>query len=173
MISIIAAMDRNRVIGLNNHLPWRLPNDLKRFKELTLGKPVIMGRKTHESIGKPLPGRRNMVLSRHSDYQAPGCETAASFEQALEKIGEAEEIMVIGGAAVYEAALPQSNRLYITLIDEEYVGDTWFPWYDKQKWAEVFREEHPIDETHDVPFVFLQLDRKAVSPLDLETVEVS
>jgi dihydrofolate reductase len=173
MISIIAAMDQNRVIGLNNHLPWRLPNDLRRFKALTMGKPVIMGRKTHESIGKALPGRRNIVLSSHSNYQSPGCETALSFAQALEKAGDAEEVMVIGGAAVYEAALPQANRLYITLIEEEYVGDTWFPWYDKRKWVEVSREEHPADDTHEVPFGFLQLDRKEVSPLDEEKLEAS
>lgn len=173
MISIIAAMDPNRVIGLNNHLPWRLPNDLKRFKTLTMGKPVIMGRKTHESIGRALPGRRNIVLSSNPDYRASGCETATSLAKALEKVGEEEEVMVIGGAAVYEAALPKANRLYITLINEEYVGDTWFPWYDKRDWGVVAKEEHPADETHEVPFIFLQLDRKDESPGDLEEMEMS
>ena len=171
MISLVVAMDKNRVIGLNNHLPWRLPNDLKRFKEITLGKPVVMGRATHESIGRPLPGRRNIVLSRDPAYLAQGCETASSLEAALNTLQAVEEVMIIGGASIYESALPICTRMYVTLIEEEYVGDTWFPWYDKKEWEEMSMEEHPVDETHDVPFTFLLLERRKKAFQGINEVE--
>lgn len=127
MISLIVAYDKNRVIGYNNSMPWYLPEDLKYFKETTMGKPMIMGRKTFESIGRVLPGRRSIVVTRNSDYSHEGIEVANSLEEAIKMAGDVEEIMVLGGAQIFKASLPIADRLYITLIDEEFEGDTYFP----------------------------------------------
>lgn len=129
MISLIVAHDKNRVIGYENDMPWHLPGDLKYFKEMTMGKPVIMGRKTFESIGRPLPGRRNIVITRNAAYEAEGIELAPSLEAALALVRDVEEIMVIGGEQIFTQALPLADKLYITLIDHEFVGDTYFPDY--------------------------------------------
>lgn len=129
MISLIVAHDKNRVIGYENEMPWHLPGDLQYFKEMTMGKPVVMGRKTFESIGRPLPGRRNIVITRNADYTAEGIETAPSLEAALALVRGAEEVMVIGGEQIFTQALPLAQKLYITLIDNEFVGDTYFPDY--------------------------------------------
>lgn len=129
MISLIVAHDKNRVIGYDNAMPWHLPGDLKYFKEMTLGKPVLMGRKTFESIGRPLPGRRNIVITRNDDYEAEGVETAPSLEAALALVRGTEEIMIIGGEQIFTQALPLAEKLYITLIDHEFTGDTYFPDY--------------------------------------------
>jgi len=158
-LSIIAAMDRNRLIGNNNQLPWHLPADLKFFKRTTLGKPILMGRKTFESIGRPLPGRRNIIISRNPAYQAEGCETALSVQEALELVKDSEEIMLIGGASLYEQALPLAKRLYLTLIEAEFVGDSWFPNYLQQrKWQEISREEHPADDKNRLTYAFVTLE---------------
>lgn len=142
-ISIIVAMDEGGMIGFNNQLPWHLPADLAYFKQCTVNKTIIMGRKTYESIGKPLPNRTNIVVTSKKDYKAPGCLVMHSVEQVLkEKVGE-EEVVVIGGASVYEAFLPLATRLYITRVRHEVVGDTVFPNYDKTSWRlmrEVYRE---------------------------------
>ncbi|MER1987552.1 MAG: dihydrofolate reductase [Solibacillus sp.] len=130
MISLIVAHDKNRVIGYENDMPWHLPGDLQYFKEMTMGKPILMGRKTFESIGRPLPGRRNIVITRNDAYDAEGIETAPSLEAALALVRDAEEIMVIGGEQIFTQALPLAEKLYITLIDHEFVGDTYFPAYD-------------------------------------------
>ena len=130
MISLIVAHDKNRVIGYENGMPWHLPGDLKYFKEMTIGKPVIMGRKTFESIGRPLPGRRNIVITRNKDYHAEGIETVASLDEALALTHGAEEQMIIGGEQIFTMALPLADKLYITLIDHEFTGDTFFPAYD-------------------------------------------
>jgi len=145
-IALVAALSRNRVIGRENALPWRLPADLRRFKALTLGHPVIMGRKTHESIlaalGGPLPGRLNVVVTRSADYAAAGCIVAASVEAAIAAAEPAAEIFVIGGAEVYRAALPRAHRLHLTEIDADFAGDAWFPELQRGAWREVSREGH-------------------------------
>lgn len=130
MISLIVAHDKNRVIGYENKMPWHLPGDLKYFKDMTMGKPIIMGRKTFESIGRPLPGRRNIIITRNEAYGADGIETVSSLDAALALVKESPEIMIIGGAQIFEQALPLADKLYITLIDQEFKGDTYFPRYD-------------------------------------------
>ena len=161
LISFVVAMDRNRLIGRNNALPWHLPPDLKRFKALTMGRPVIMGRKTHESIGRPLPGRRNIVISRHANYKAAaGCEVAGSLEQALAMTADAEEAMIIGGTAIFESAMPLAQRLHLTLIDAEFEGDAWFPEYDPAEWKVTAEEQHRYkDGDKEFEYRFVQLDR--------------
>ena len=133
MISLIVAHDENRVIGYKNELPWHLPGDLKYFKEMTMGKPIVMGRKTFESIGRPLPGRRNIVITRNADYKAEGIEVVGSLKDALTLVSDAEEIMIIGGAQIFEQVMPIADKLYITLINHTFKGDTYFPTYDEWK----------------------------------------
>ncbi|HMY97914.1 MAG TPA: dihydrofolate reductase, partial [Pseudomonadales bacterium] len=136
VIALIAAMANNRVIGRDNQLPWHIAEDLRFFKRMTLGKPLIMGRNTFESLGRPLPGRPHIVISRNPDYQPAGVERAATLEAAIARATElaqassADEIMVIGGAQVYAAALPHAQRIYLTLVDAEVAGDTHFPAID-------------------------------------------
>jgi len=143
-ISIIAAMARNGVIGRDNGIPWRLPEDLRRFKALTTGHPVVMGRKTFDSIlrmtGKPLPGRTNIVVTRSLAYRAPGCRMAHSLEEAFAQAEASAEIFVIGGAELYAAALPLTERLYLTEIQADFDGDTAFPPYERSDWAEMERD---------------------------------
>jgi dihydrofolate reductase len=129
-LSMIVAHADNRIIGKNNDMPWHLPADLAYFKKITLGKPIIMGRKTYESIGRPLPGRQNIVISRDENYQAAGIDSVTSVEQAISLAGEVDEVMVIGGGAIYAHCLPFANRLYITHIKSNIEGDTQFPEYD-------------------------------------------
>jgi dihydrofolate reductase len=146
-LSLIAAVAANSVIGSDNALPWRLPEDLKRFKALTLGHPVIMGRKTYESIGRPLPGRRNIVISRNTAYMADGCETASSLEAAIAACnGTTDEVFVIGGAQIYAEALPLAKRLYLTEICRAFQGDARFPAISRGGWAETAREKHRTDD---------------------------
>lgn len=144
IVSLVAALARNRVIGAGDRLPWHLPEDLRRFKRLTMGAPVIMGRKTHQSIleqaGRPLPGRRNIVVTRQADARWDGCEVARSLDDAIALAGEAPEVFVIGGAELYRLALPRADRLYLTLIDADYEGDTFFPAFDPADWRETARE---------------------------------
>lgn len=139
LIALVAALARNRVIGAGNRLPWRLPEDLARFKRLTLGAPVIMGRKTHESIGRPLPGRRNIVVTRARNAAWEGCRVARSLDEAFALAADAPVAFVIGGAELYAQALPRADRLYFTLIDADYAGDTRFPEFDAAAWREVAR----------------------------------
>ena len=148
MISLIVALDKNRVIGLNNGTPWHLPGELQYFKEMTMGKPIIMGRKTFESIGRPLPGRRNIVITRNPQYDAEGIELALSLEEAIKIAGDVEEIMIIGGQQIFTESLPLADRLYITEIDHEFEGDTYFPSYEG--WRKVScqdRIQTPYDYT--------------------------
>ncbi len=153
-LSIIVAIARNGVIGRGNALPWHLPADLKHFKAVTMGRPVIMGRKTWESIGCPLPGRRNIVVTRNPDFRAEGCETAATLDAALGKCADAEEIFVIGGAQLYAAALPRADRLYITRVGADVDGDAFFPPFDPAAWRLVSSEPHLADERNPLPFRF-------------------
>ncbi len=160
-ISIIVAMASNRVIGLNNLMPWHLPADLKQFKKITMGAPILMGRKTFESIGRPLPGRTNIIISRDPTYQQDGCLIFNSLDTALATIRQnAEEVFVIGGSTLYEALLPQATTLYLTEIKKDFHGDTFFPEWDTGDWREVEREE--IDDDPDVSFsyCFLKLERQ-------------
>ena len=155
-ISMIAAMAHDRVIGKDNQMPWHLPADLTHFKRVTLGKPVLMGRKTFESIGRPLPGRRNLVISRNPDYQAEGIEVVGSVEAALALLAgsSVEELMVIGGGHLYAEMLPSADCLYLTRIDLAVEGDTRFPAFDDGQWQRVDCESHPADEKNPHPYSF-------------------
>lgn len=157
IVSLVVAVARNGVIGRDNDLPWRLPDDLKHFKAITLGKPVVMGRRTFESIGRPLPGRENRVVSRRPGFEAPGCRVFASLEAAL--AGPEPEVMVIGGGQIYAAALPLAQRLYITEVDAEVAGDARFPGIDPDGWREVSCEAHAADERHAHAFRIRLLER--------------
>ncbi|MBS1271850.1 MAG: Dihydrofolate reductase type 3 [Candidatus Marinimicrobia bacterium] len=159
-ISIIAALSDNGTIGKDNDLPWHLPADMKHFKETTMGKPVIMGRKTFESLGKkPLRGRKNIVVTRQTDYEAEGAVVAHSLKEAFEAAGDAEEIMVAGGFAIYKSALPQTDRMYLTIIHEQFEGDTKFPDINPANWDEVEREDHEKND-HPYDFSFVTYERK-------------
>jgi dihydrofolate reductase len=158
-LAIIVAMDRHHIIGRDGTLPWHLPNDLKYFKRVTMGKPIIMGRRTHESIGRPLPGRQNIVVSRNPAYSAPGCLLAASLPAALALAAPAGVAFVIGGAALYAEALPLASRLHITEVHGEVAGDVRFPPFDRQLWREVAREDHAADARHAYAHSFVELLR--------------
>ena len=148
-ISLVAALARNRVIGRGGELPWRLAEDLKRFKSLTLGHPVVMGRKTHESIvaisGKPLPGRDNIVITRSAGYKAPGCHIVITLGEALAVAAGSAEAFVIGGGEIYALALPVAHRLYLTELDANFEGDAFFPEFDRGAWWELSRETRIAD----------------------------
>ena len=159
IISIIAAMDQNRLIGNNNQLPWHLPADFAHFKTVTMGKPIIMGRKTFESIGKPLPGRTNIVLSRNPGIGFDGVVCVGSFEQALAAVPDADEIMIIGGSTIYEMLLPQVSRLYLTYVDGAFEGDAWFPKFDENQWFEKETIARQADEKNAYDCRFVTLDR--------------
>lgn len=159
MISIIVAASTNNVIGVQDELPWRLSDDLKRFKRLTMGKPIVMGRRTYESIGRPLPGRQNIVITRQQDYLADGCDVVASPEAAIEAAGDAPEIMIIGGGEIYELFLPTADRIYMTRVHAEVNGDAIFASLDEDKWVVTGREEHIANESHRFNFTFETLDR--------------
>lgn len=161
-ISLIVAMASNRVIGLNNQMPWHLSADLKKFKKITLGSAVLMGRKTHESIGKPLPDRTNIVISRNPEYHQDGCLVFNDLHMALKKACESvEEIFIIGGADLYEAILPIANTIYLTLINREFEGDTFFPDIDLNEWSEVEREDINDDLNADFSYSFLKLEKSS------------
>lgn len=160
-ISLIVAMSANRVIGLNNKMPWHLSADLKRFKAITMNAPILMGRKTFESIGKPLIGRTNMILSRNSDYKPEGCLVFDSLESALNTAQNyGEELFVIGGATLYEMTLPLANRLYLTDIETEFEGDTFFPEIDYNNCQEIACERVTNDEKVDFNYRFLTWEKK-------------
>jgi len=158
-LSIIAALANNRVIGIENRLPWHLSADLKYFKAITLGKPIIMGRKTYESIGKPLPGRRNIIVSRNSEYQAAGCEVVSSLNNALALVKDCKEVMLIGGAQLFAQALPQADRLYLTFIHHNFNGDSFFPEWDAHQWHETNRVDHHADSNNQYDYSFVTLER--------------
>lgn len=135
-ITIIAAMARNRAIGMDGEMPWRLPGELRHFKETTMGKPIVMGRKTWESIGRALPGRQNIVVTRNASFHAPGCDVAGSLEAAI-RMGRGDEIMIIGGGELYRQALATSDRMILTEVDCEPEADTWFPEWESSGWREA------------------------------------
>lgn len=159
MISLVVACGRNNVIGSGGGIPWYVPADLKQFKSLTMGKPIIMGRKTYQSIGKPLPGRTNIVITRNPEFAADGIQIANSLVAALEQAGAlGDEIMIIGGGQIYEAVLPMAKRIYMTRIELEPEGDVFFPAIEDADWQTTVLEEHAA--SGEVPaFSFLRLDR--------------
>lgn len=159
LISLVVAVSSNNVIGKNNQLPWHLPNDLKHFKQLTTGHAVLMGRKTFDSLGKPLPNRRNIVISR-SIKQIEGCEAVASIEEALELCKEEKEIFIIGGAEIFREALPIVNRIELTRIHQNFEGDTFFPKIDQQTWRETKRDDFQPDEKNRFSYSFITLTRR-------------
>jgi dihydrofolate reductase len=160
-IGLITALSRNQVIGRNNELPWHLPADLKRFKRITMGKPIIMGRKTYESIGRPLPGRKNIVISRNPEYQAAeGVTVANGLETAIEAAGDAPEVMVIGGANIYYQFLPRADLIFFTLVHTRIEdGDAFFPAYNRREWRLVIEEHHPADPENLFPYSFMTWQR--------------
>ena len=159
LVSLLVAAAENGVIGRDNTLPWHLSDDLRRFKALTLGKPMLMGRKTFEAIGKPLPGRTSLVLSRSRDWARPGATVVRSLEEALERAGAVPELVVIGGAEVYRLALPHAQRIYLTRVHAEIPGDTVLPPLDATAWRETEREFHAADARHAHAFTFIVLER--------------
>lgn len=159
IISLIVAMDKNNVIGKDNKMPWHIPDDLKRFKKLTMGKPIIMGRKTFESIGKPLPGRINIILTKDVNYSQDGCNVVHSVDEALKFCKGNDELMVIGGAKIYEQFLIMAKKIYLTLVDDEYEGDTYFPELDMREWEESMVEESRDPESKSPNYTFKVLTR--------------
>ena len=159
-VSIIVTIGKNKVIGKDNSLPWKLPADMKHFKELTTGKPVIMGRKTFESIGKPLPNRTNFIITRNQEYKAEGCVVVHSIDEALKASEGNEEVMVIGGAQIYKEFLPRANKMYLTIIDADFEGDAFFPEYNIEEWEETSYEEHERDAENQYDYRFMTLERK-------------
>lgn len=159
-LSLIVAMDDNRLIGSNNDLPWQMPADLAYFKRTTMGKPIIMGRKTFASIGRPLPGRRNIVITRDPGFSAAGCEIANGIDAALSFCGDAEEVMLIGGASLYQQTIDQATRLYITRIHHSFEGDTWFPEFDSKRWKQETREDHDADDGNPYAYSFMKFVRE-------------
>ncbi|MFP4599198.1 MAG: type 3 dihydrofolate reductase [Persicimonas sp.] len=174
-ISPIAACDLQMTIGKDNDLPWRLPADLRYFKTTTMGKPVIMGRRTFESLSGPLVGRLNVILTRQQDYAADGVEIAHSVDEALEIAGdeaaEHEELMILGGARVYQQFLPISDRLYLTVVYDRFEGDTFFPAFDMDQWEVASVEHHQADATNPHPYSFWQLERVAAKPVTAKRQE--
>jgi len=156
-------MDKNRVIGINNSLPWKLPVDMQWFRKNTLGKPIIMGRKTFESFGaRALPQRKNIIITRDPTYKAEGAEVVHSIEDALKAAGDVEEVMVIGGANLYEQMLPKADRLYVTEVQSEFEGDAWFPEIDLSNWKEVQQTESVVDEKNAYACHFITYEKQGV-----------
>ena len=158
-LSLIAALAENRVIGNRNALPWRLPADLKHFREMTTGSPVIMGRRSYESLGRPLPQRTNIVVTRRPAFSAPGCRVVNSLDSAVAACDAAAEAFVIGGAEIYAQTLERVNRLCLTLVHAAVAGDTFFPTINWTAWRETTRVRHEPDERHPYPFSFVTFER--------------
>jgi len=161
-LSVLAAIGENRVIGRDGELPWRLPDEMKRLKALTMGHCLLMGRKTWESIGRPLPGRTSIVITRNARFEAPGAVVVGDFDAALAEARsrDDDEAFVFGGAAIYALALPRADRLYLTRVRASPAGDAWFPEYDESEWSLVSRQDHPADERHEVAFSFEEYERR-------------
>lgn len=162
LISAILAMGENRVIGKDNQLPWHLPADLKHFKALTMGHPVLMGRKTYESIGRPLPNRTNIIMTRDATLQIPHCIVVTSFEDALQNAAviAAKEIFIIGGAEIYQQLLPLTTCIYLTIVHQTFSGDTFFPKLNQNEWEEIERIDHSADAENPYAYSFLTLKRR-------------
>ena len=163
IVALLVAMSDDGVIGRDNALPWHLPHDLKWFKRLTTGHAIIMGRATYQSIGRPLPNRRNIVLSRDPAFQPEGVEVATTLEAALALVEGDPEVFVVGGAAIYRLALPRAQRIYLTRVHAKVDGDVRFPEWRPDEWRLVWEEAHQADDEHAYPFTFQQLDRIRLS----------
>lgn len=159
-LEFVVAVARNGVIGRGNALPWRLPADLQHFKRTTMGHPILMGRRTWESIGRPLPGRTNLVLTRAADFDAPGATVVHTLEEARRAAAGSESVMVIGGAELYRALFPEAVVLHLTEVHADVDGDVRFPDWDRTQWRETWREEHPADERHAWPYAFVRFERR-------------
>ena len=159
LVTLIVAMGKNRAIGLDGRMPWHLPAELQHFKKTTMGKAIVMGRKTWQAIGRPLPGRQNIVVSRNPDFHAEGVDLAASLEDAV-NTSESDEVMVIGGGQLYALALPLAQRMVLTLIDIEPEADTWFPEWDKKEWSQTSEEHYPVDDNNKLAYRIIELNRK-------------
>ena len=159
-VSLVVAASTNNVIGRDGGLPWHLPDDLRHFKRITTGKPVIMGRRTYESIGRPLPDRHNIVMTRDPGYVAEGCDVVSSVAEALDVAGDANEVMVIGGGQVYRDLLLRADRIYMTRVQAEVQGDAFFPGIDGNGWRLVSVEHHAADEKHEYPFEMMVFERR-------------
>ena len=159
-LSIVVAMDSNRLIGKDNGLPWHLPADLAFFKKLTTGNTILMGRKTFDSIGRPLPNRRNIVITRNADIEITDCEVVNSIEKALSLVQSETEVMVIGGAKLYQQILPIADRLYITQIEGEFDGDAYFPSYNEAEWSQISIDSREPDENNHHKYHFITFDRR-------------
>jgi len=157
-ITLIAAMAHNGAIGFDGELPWHLPAELRHFKETTMGKPIVMGRKTWETIGRALPGRQNIVVTRNRAFRAEGGTVVRSFDEAMDN-AVGEEVMIIGGGQLYRQALPLADRMILTLVDCEPEADTWFPDWNKEEWQEISRRSQPADENNDLAYEVLTLER--------------
>nr|AIA17402.1 Dihydrofolate reductase [uncultured bacterium] len=158
-LSIIVALSENNVVGINNQLPWRLSADLKRLKTLTMGHHLIMGRKTYESIGRPLPGRTNLIITRNRNYKAEGCVVVSSLKEALEKAKDDAEPFIFGGGEIFREGLPMVNKIYMTRIHENIQGDTRFPELNASEWKEISRQDFSADEKNDHDYSFIDLVR--------------
>jgi len=157
-LTLVAAMGRNRAIGLAGRMPWHLPAELQHFKRVTMGKSIVMGRKTWQAIGRPLPGRQNIVISRNPAFLARFVEMVGSLEEAL-NVAESDEVMIIGGGQVYELAMPQAQRMVLTLIDIEPRADTWFPVWDESEWTQVGDEHYPADRDNELAYRVVEFKR--------------
>ncbi len=158
-LALVAAMDKTRVIGVKNQLPWQMPADLAHFKQLTLNKPVVMGRKTFDSIGRPLPQRRNVIITRQQNYQQAGCEVVHSLDEAMQLLQDNEEVMLIGGGELFAQALPHANTLYLTIIDTCVEGDTFFPHWNENEWQQITSTLRHKDEKNPFDCRFITLQR--------------
>ena len=159
IVSAVVAISENHVIGKDNKLLWYLPKDLKHFKEITSGHTVIMGRKTYDSVGKPLPNRRNIIITRQP-ITIEGCEVVNSVEAALDLVKDKHEVFIVGGAEIYKLAMPLTDRIYLTIVHAEFEGDTFFPEIDERIWKEVSRQDHEADEKNSLAFSFITLERR-------------
>lgn len=158
-VAIIVATDEQGLIGRENDLPWRLSADLQYFRRVTMGKPIVMGRHTHESIGRPLPGRRNIVVTSQPDYQAEGCEVVHSVDEALALCEQDEEVMIMGGASLYQQTLAVADKLYLTRVHATLPGDTWFPDWSEQEWRLSSQEHHQADAKNEYDYSFIEYER--------------
>lgn len=159
IISLIVAMDRNGVIGRDGSLPWRLSSDLKHFRKITMGKPIVMGRKTHETIGRPLPGRENVVISRNKDYVVKDCTVLHSLECVYARFHDEGEVMIMGGAELYRQTIDMARRIYLTEVHAVLEGDTYFPKFDREQWEEIERHDFNADEKNEYDYSFVILER--------------
>ncbi|MFT5707820.1 MAG: dihydrofolate reductase [Oceanospirillaceae bacterium] len=158
-LAIIVATDEQGLIGKNNDLPWKLSADLQYFRRVTMGKPLIMGRNTHESIGRALPGRKNIIVTKNEAYQAEGCTVVNSISEALLACEQSEEAMIMGGASLYEQLLSTADKLYLTQVHASLAGDTWFPEWQKNDWSEISREDYLADDKNDYAYSFIVYEK--------------